>query len=65
MSVDPVTRSAVLEGYSYAEIDRICVQTIKAMIIDQDKQLREREFNRAIEDEARRRAGNTRLIPGA
>jgi SpoVK/Ycf46/Vps4 family AAA+-type ATPase len=65
MSFDPASRSAALEGYSYAEIDRICVQTMKAMIIERDKQLREREFNRAIEDEARRRAGNTRLMPGA
>jgi SpoVK/Ycf46/Vps4 family AAA+-type ATPase len=62
---NPVIRGAALEGYSYSEIDRICVQAIKAMVIQQDKKVREREFNRAIEDEARRRTGSARLMPGA
>jgi SpoVK/Ycf46/Vps4 family AAA+-type ATPase len=62
---DPASRSGALEGYSYAEIDRVCVQAMKSMIIQRVKQVQEREFNRAIEDETRRRAGNARLKPTA
>jgi SpoVK/Ycf46/Vps4 family AAA+-type ATPase len=60
---DPAKHSAALEGYSYAEIERICLQTIKAMIVDRRKQVQERDFKRALGDEARRRAGSTRLKP--
>ena len=59
-SFDPGSRIVSLEGYSYAEIERICIQAIKAMIIERHKQVQERDFNDAIEDEARRRARNTR-----
>jgi SpoVK/Ycf46/Vps4 family AAA+-type ATPase len=51
------------EGYSYAEIERVCVQAIKSMIVDRRKQVQERDFNRALGDEARRRAGQSRLAP--
>jgi SpoVK/Ycf46/Vps4 family AAA+-type ATPase len=64
-SFDPSSRSAALEGYSYAEIERICVQAIKSMIIERCKQVQERDFNRAIEDEMRRRAGSARFEPTA
>lgn len=60
---DPVKHSADLEGYSYAEIERICLQAIKSMIIERRKQVQERDFNRALKDEARRRAGKARLKP--
>ena len=61
-SFDPLLHASELVGYSYAEVERICEQTIKAAIIDRRKQLREADFNRAIEDESRRRAGSTRLL---
>jgi len=54
LAFDPAARSGQLEGYSYAEIERICVQAIKAMVIDHRKQVEERDFNRALVDEARR-----------
>ena len=60
---DPVRHAAALESYSYAEIERVCIQAIKAMIVDRRKQVQERDFNRAMEDEARRRAGQSRLSP--
>ncbi len=60
---DPVQHTGALEGYSYAEIERVCLQAIKSMIIDRRKQVQARDFNRALEDEARRRAGNARLAP--
>jgi len=65
MSFDPATRIAAMEGYSYAELDRICTQAIKAMIIERHAQVQVRDFECAIEDEARRRAGNVRLKPTA
>jgi SpoVK/Ycf46/Vps4 family AAA+-type ATPase len=59
-SFDPGNHSSALEGYSYAEIERICVQAIKSMIIDRRKVVEETDFNLAVEDETRRRAGNAR-----
>jgi SpoVK/Ycf46/Vps4 family AAA+-type ATPase len=64
-SFDPASRSAALEGYSYGEIERVCVQAIKSVIIEHRKQVQERDFNRAIDDESRRRAGNARFKPTA
>jgi SpoVK/Ycf46/Vps4 family AAA+-type ATPase len=58
---DPTSRSSALEGYSYAEIERVCLQAIKSMIVDRRKLVQERDFNRALADEARRRARNVRL----
>jgi len=60
---DPLQHVARLDGYSYAEIERVCTQAVKSMIIDRRKQVLERDFNRAVEDEARRRAGQSRLVP--
>lgn len=60
---DPMLRAEALEGYAYAEIERVCIQAIKAMIVDRRRQVQERDFNRALEDEARRRAGQSRLAP--
>jgi hypothetical protein len=60
---DPAEHSASLEGYSYAEIERVCVQAIKSMIIERRKQVQAQDFDQALKDEARRRAGNARLAP--
>lgn len=60
---DPLQHTAALEGYSYAEIERICTQAVKTMIVDRRKQVQARDFNRAMVDEARRRAGQSRLAP--
>jgi SpoVK/Ycf46/Vps4 family AAA+-type ATPase len=61
-SFDPCTRSGDLQGYSYAEIERICIQSIKAAVIDRKKQVQEQDFAQAIADEVRRRSGNARLL---
>jgi SpoVK/Ycf46/Vps4 family AAA+-type ATPase len=55
-------RLKAMEGYSYAEIDRLCTQAIRTMIIDRRKQIEESDLDRAIEDETRRRAGNARFV---
>jgi SpoVK/Ycf46/Vps4 family AAA+-type ATPase len=63
VAFDPFRHVPALEGYSYAEIERICIQAIKSMIVERRKQVLERDFNRALEDEVRRRAGQSRLAP--
>ena len=64
-SFDPTASSAELEGYSYAEIERICNQAIKAAVIERRKQVRLQDFKRALRDEARRRSGAARLMERA
>ena len=61
----PTEHTAGLEGYSYAEIERVCVQAIKSMIIERRKQAQAQDFDQALEDEARRRAGNAQLAPAS
>jgi SpoVK/Ycf46/Vps4 family AAA+-type ATPase len=58
---DPVSRSAELVGKSYADIERVCVQAIKSMVIDRRKQVQERDFDHAIVDEKRRQSKSVRL----
>jgi ATP-dependent 26S proteasome regulatory subunit len=50
-----------LEGYSFAEIERICVQAIKAAVIERRKEVHELDFRHAVADEIRRRSGTARL----
>lgn len=52
---DPVGRAEELIGFSFAEIERIVVQAIKAMIIERRKEVQPKDFNRALADEKRRR----------
>lgn len=53
---------SALEGYSYAEIERVCISAIKAAIIERRKQVSVADFRQAIADETRRRSGTTRLL---
>lgn len=61
VAFDPVARAAELDGYSYADIDRICVQAIKAAIIEKRKDVRESDFRFALAEERRRKHDNARL----
>jgi SpoVK/Ycf46/Vps4 family AAA+-type ATPase len=54
---DPVSRANALAGYSYAEIERICIDAIKSAVIHRRKQIRESDFTQAIASERRRRSG--------
>jgi SpoVK/Ycf46/Vps4 family AAA+-type ATPase len=63
VAFDPVARAADFEGYSYANIDRVCVQAIKAAIIEKRKDVRESDFRLALAEERRRKHGNARLMP--
>ena len=58
---DPVSHAASLDGYSFAEIERICLQAIKAAVIERRKEVREPDFRHAVADEIRRRSGTARL----
>jgi SpoVK/Ycf46/Vps4 family AAA+-type ATPase len=60
-SFDPIAHAVALEGYSYAEIERVCIAAIKAAVINRRKQVREHDFLQAIADEVRRRSGTARL----
>lgn len=55
---DPLIWTDKLVGFSYAEIERACRQAIKSMIIDGRNAIRERDLNRAVIDEERRRSKN-------
>ncbi len=63
LTFDPAAHLADLDGYSYAELDRICVQAIKAAIIDRRKEVAESDFLEAIADERRRRRRTARMTP--
>lgn len=60
-SFDPVSYAGLMKGYSYAEIERICISAIKSSIIEDRKQVREADFKQAVADEIRRRSGTGRL----
>ena len=61
LQFDPEAHLDGLDGYSYAELERICVQAIKASIIDQRKQVSEKDFLDALADERRRRRRTARI----
>jgi len=58
---EPAKLGASLDGFSYAEIERVCIQTIKAAVIARRKIVTYGDFMAALSDEKRRRAGNARL----
>lgn len=58
---DPSAHIAALEGYSYAELERLCLQAIKAAIIDKRKTVLEGDFVEAIADERRRKRRTSRI----
>lgn len=60
-SFDVAAWAADVEGFSYAEIERTCIQAMKAAVIEKRKEVREKDFNAALFDERRRRAGRSRL----
>lgn len=62
IAFDPTTRAADLEGYSFAEIERVCIQAIKSAIIEKRKEVREGDFSEALTDERRRKHRSARLI---
>jgi SpoVK/Ycf46/Vps4 family AAA+-type ATPase len=64
IAFDPEAHLDTLEGRSYAELDRICVQAMKSAIIDRRKEVVEQDFASAAADEQRRqrRIGRTTAV---
>ena len=57
----PVNLAASVNGFSYADIERVCVQAMKAAIIERRKTVTAPDFRAAVAEEVRRRSGNARL----
>lgn len=62
---DPLPEAASLEGFSFAEIERICVQAVKISIIERRSGVNQADFRFALADEKRRRSGAARLAATA
>lgn len=58
---DPEQKAKDFEGYSFAEIERVCLQTIKEMIVESRREVTERDFSRSLKDEKRRRALSSKI----
>ncbi len=58
---DVTSKAGEFKGFSYAEIERACIQAMKTAVIERRKEVREKDFNIALLDEKRRKAGRSRL----
>lgn len=61
ITFDPDAHLEELDGRSYAELDRICIQAIKSAIIDRRKEVGEQDFASAVADEHRRQRRTRRM----
>lgn len=55
-SFKPHLYAPKLDGYSYAEIERVCVQSMRTAIVERHKQVQKSDFESALANEARRKA---------
>ncbi len=62
LTFNPLTYASELEGYSYADINRVSVQVIKTAIIEKRRDVRESDFRLALAEERRRKHGSARLM---
>jgi SpoVK/Ycf46/Vps4 family AAA+-type ATPase len=62
LDFDPTAQTDKLYGLSFAEIERICIQAIKASIMAKRKTVEARDFALATEDELRRKRGYARHV---
>lgn len=61
ISFNPSEYAHQLRGYSYAEVDRVCIQAIKSAVIDRRKEVSSSDFSGSLVDERRRGHGGSRL----
>ena len=54
-SFNPRQFAPKLDGYSYAEIERVCTQSIRTAIVERHKQIQKVDFETALANEARRK----------
>jgi SpoVK/Ycf46/Vps4 family AAA+-type ATPase len=58
---DPADEASQLSGFSFAEIERVCLQALKGAVIDGRRSVTKADFAQALGDERRRQAGAARL----
>lgn len=61
LDFDPNKHLSSLEGYSYAELERLCIQAIKASVMSKRRIVVEADFVDAIADERRRKRRTSRI----
>lgn len=61
VAFNPTGLANELAGYSYADLERICIQSIKAPVIEKRDAVTERDFRSALNEELRRQHRNARL----
>lgn len=59
-SFEPRQFAPKLEGYSYAEIERVCLQSMRTAIVERHRQVQKLDFESALANEARRKARRPR-----
>ena len=57
------SRAKELAGFSYSEIERVCIQAIKIAILNSRKTLSQPDFDKSLKDEKRRRKIQKNLAP--
>jgi len=60
---DVTKRASELEGFSYAEIERVCNSAIKSAIMHRRKRISVADFETSLKDEMRRRRIQKRVAP--
>jgi SpoVK/Ycf46/Vps4 family AAA+-type ATPase len=63
LDFEPKDHVPALSGFSFAEVERVCIQAIKASVIARRKVVRSSDFRIALTDEKRRRRDHNRLKP--
>lgn len=61
IAFDPAVYSDQLHGYSYADLEKICVQAIKLSVLGGAKSVSETDFRHAVRDAERRRMRKKKL----
>jgi SpoVK/Ycf46/Vps4 family AAA+-type ATPase len=61
VSFDPAASAAELQGYSYADLEKLCVQTLKISILDGNRCVTEAHFRNALRQAKRRRRRESQL----
>lgn len=62
LTFEPTTEAEKLVDMSFAEIERICIQAIKASVMGKRKTVDARDFHMAIDDELRRKRDYARHV---
>lgn len=60
-SFDPADFADQLQGYSYAELERVCIAAMKLSVLGGNKAVSDKDFRDAIRDARRRLSGKQKL----